>query len=152
MSTTQARIAVIGAGWWATTAQIPAVLEHPNTVLAALCDRDAEKLATAAKAYKIATTYTDLQTMLDQEALDGAIVVTNHASHYPIAKLCLAHGLHIVVEKPFTLYAADAKALLDLAQAQGREIIIGYPHNYTAYAVRCREVLDRKSTRLNSSH
>ncbi|HRW07189.1 MAG TPA: Gfo/Idh/MocA family oxidoreductase [Caldilineaceae bacterium] len=141
MSTIQARIAVIGAGWWATTAQIPAVLEHPNAVLAALCDRDAEKLTTAAAAYEIITTYTDLQTMLDQEALDGAIIVTNHASHYAIAQRCLEHGLHIVVEKPFTLYAADAKALLDLAQAQGREIIIGYPYNYTAYAVRCREVL-----------
>jgi predicted dehydrogenase len=138
---TQARIAVIGAGWWATTAQIPAVQEHPDAVLAALCDRDATKLAVAAAAYKIATTYSDLQTMLAQEPLDGAIIVTNHASHYPIAQACLAHGLHIMVEKPFTLYAREAKALLDLATAQNREIIIGYPYNYTAYAVRCRAVL-----------
>ncbi|MEZ4619386.1 MAG: Gfo/Idh/MocA family oxidoreductase [Caldilineaceae bacterium] len=96
MSTpTNARIAVIGAGWWATTAQIPAVLEHPDATLAALCDRAADKLATAAAAYNIAKTYTDLQTMLAQEPLDGAIIVTNHASHYPTAKLCLEHGLHI---------------------------------------------------------
>lgn len=139
--TNQARIAVIGAGWWATTAQIPAVQEHPCGTLAALCDRDAEKLATAATAYEIASTYTDLQAMLDQEELDGAIIVTNHASHYPIAKRCLERGLHIMVEKPFTLYAADAKALLDLAATQKREIIIGYPYNYTAYAARCREVM-----------
>lgn len=138
---TQARIAVIGAGWWATTTQIPAVQEHPNAVLAALCDRDADKLATAAAAYNITTTYTDLQTMLAREPLDGALIVTNHASHYPIAEACLQRGLHIMVEKPFTLYATEAKALLDLAAAQNREIVIGYPYNYTAYAVRCREVL-----------
>lgn len=137
----QARIAIIGAGWWATTTQIPAVQAHPNGTLAALCDRDAEKLATAAKAYNISTTYTDLETMLDEEPLDGAIIVTNHASHYAIAKRCLEQGLHVVVEKPFTLYATDAKALLDLAASQTREIIVGYPYNYTAYAVRCREVL-----------
>ena len=141
MPTTQARIAIVGAGWWATTAQIPAVQEHPDATLAALCDRDEAKLAAAAEAYTIATTHTDLDAMLGQESLDGAIIVTNHASHYPIAKRCLEHGLHIVVEKPFTLYAHEAKALLDLAATQQREIIIGYPYNYTAYAVRCREVL-----------
>ena len=27
-----ARIAMIGAGWWATTTQIPAVQEHPDAV------------------------------------------------------------------------------------------------------------------------
>jgi len=148
--TTQAHIAIIGAGWWATTTQIPAVQAHPHGTLAALCDRDAEKLTSAATAYNIRSTYTDLQTMLDQEALDGAIIVTNHASHYPIAKLCLEHGLHIAVEKPFTLYAADAKALLDLATEQKREIIIGYPYNYTAYAAHCRAVL--QSGELGAVH
>lgn len=138
---TLARIAIIGAGWWATTAQIPAVQAHPNAILAALCDRDEAKLAAAAAAYTIATTYTDLQTMLDQEPLDGAIIVTNHASHFPVAKACLEQGLHILVEKPFTLYAAEAKALLDLAAQRGREILVGYPYNYTPYATRSREVI-----------
>lgn len=137
----QARIAVIGAGWWATTTQIPAVQAHPGACLAALCDRDAAKLATAAAAYNLTTTYTDLDTMLAEEPLDGAIIVTNHASHYPIAKACLERGLHIMVEKPFTLLATEAKALLDLAEAQQREIIVGYPYNYTTYATRCRAVL-----------
>ena len=142
MSTpTKARIAIIGAGWWATTAQIPAVQEHPNAILAALCDRDGAKLAAAATAYTIATTYTDLQTMLDQEPLDGAIIVTNHASHFPVAKACLEQGLHILVEKPFTLYATEAKALLDLAAERRREIMVGYPYNYTPYATRSREVI-----------
>lgn len=141
MSTTQARIAVIGAGWWATTTQIPAVQAHPHATLAALCDRDVEKLAVAADAYNITATYDDLQSMLRQEELDGAIIVTNHASHYPIAKLCLDHDLHLMVEKPFTLYAADAKALLDLAESKARQIVVGYPYNFTAYARRCREVL-----------
>jgi len=139
---TAARIAIIGAGWWATTAQIPAVQEHPNATLVALCDRDEAKLAAAASAYKIATTHTDLQTMLEQEQLDGAIIVTNHASHFPIAKACLEAGVHILVEKPFTLYATEAKALVDLAAQQGREILVGYPYNYTPYAMRSREVIE----------
>ncbi len=138
---TTARIAIVGAGWWATTTQIPAVQAHPNATVTALCDRDAGKLAAAAEAYGLTNTYTDLATMLATETLDGAIIVTNHASHYPIAKQCLQRGLHIMVEKPFTLTATEARDLLELAREQQREIVIGYPYNYTDYATRCRAVM-----------
>lgn len=140
-STQKARIAVIGAGWWATTAHIPAVQEHPQAELVALCDRDPQKVAAAAAAYGVTTTYTELDAMLAQEAVDGAIVVTNHASHYPVAKRCLEAGLHVVIDKPMTLYAWQAKALVELAQAQQRELLVGYPYNYTPYAIRSREVI-----------
>ena len=138
---TKARIAVVGAGWWATTAHIPAVINHPQAELAALCDRDSQKLQAAATAYGVAHTYTDLDQMLAQEQLDGAIVVTNHASHYAVARRCLDAGLHVVIDKPMTLYAWEAKALVELAQAKGRELLVGYPYNYTPYATRCREVI-----------
>ncbi len=138
---TKARIAVIGAGWWATTAHIPAVINHPQAELVAICDRDAQKVEAAATAYQVAQTYTDLDQMLAHEQLDGAIIVTNHASHYAVAQRCLAAGLHVVIDKPMTLYAWEAKALVELAQAQGRELLVGYPYNYTPYAIRSREVI-----------
>jgi predicted dehydrogenase len=138
---TKARIAVVGAGWWATTAHIPAVINHPQAELVAICDRDPQKVEAAATAYQVAKTYTDLDQMLAQKQLDGAIVVTNHASHYAVAQRCLAAGLHVVIDKPMTLYAWEAKALVELAQAQGRELLVGYPYNYTPYAIRSREVI-----------
>ena len=137
----KARIAVVGAGWWATTAHIPAVQEDPNAELVAICDRNGEKLKAAADAYGVATTYTDLDEMLTHARLDGAIVVTNHASHYAVARRCLEAGLHVVIDKPMTLYAWQAKALVELAQAQQRELLVGYPYNYTPYATRCQEVI-----------
>lgn len=137
----KAQIAIIGAGWWATTAHIPAVKEHPQAALVALCDRDPQKLQAAADAYSVPTTYTDLDEMLTRERLDGAIVVTNHASHYPVAKRCLEAGLHVVIDKPMTLYAWEAKALVELAQVKERELLVGYPYNYTPYAIRSREVI-----------
>jgi predicted dehydrogenase len=139
--TKKARIAVVGAGWWATTAHLPAVINHPQAELAALCDRDSQKLQAAATAYGVARTYTDLDQMLAQEQLDGAIVVTNHASHYAVARRCLEAGLHVVIDKPMTLYAWEAKALVELAQAQGQELLVGYPYNYTPYAIRSRELI-----------
>lgn len=141
MSTNQARIAVVGAGWWATYTHIPALQAHSGVAEIVLCDSNADKLGAAAKAYHIEKTYTDLQTMLDQELLDGAVIATNHASHYALAKACLEAGLHVMIEKPLTLYARDAKALIDLAQVQNREIIMGYPYHFTEHVRHVRHVI-----------
>lgn len=137
----QARIAMIGTGWWATYTHIPAVQARPDAALVAICDRDPARLAAAADAYGVERRYDDYRTMLAHESLDGVIIATPHATHYAIARDCLAHGLHVLLEKPMTLYAPEARALVELARAQGRELIIGYTHVFSPHALRAREVV-----------
>jgi predicted dehydrogenase len=139
--TSHARIAVIGTGWWATECHIPALLANPQAQLIALCDRDRERLQRAAAAYGVEHTYTEVDDLLARDDLDGVIITTNHASHYPIARACLEHDLHVLIEKPMTLYAADARHLVELAQQRGRQITLGYNHNHTAYSQRAREIV-----------
>jgi predicted dehydrogenase len=136
-----ARLGIIGTGWWATEAHIPGVLEHPDAMLVAACDADPARLQTAAQAFGLERTYTDYQEMLDRERLDAAIVVTPHATHAAIARDCLARDLHVLLEKPMTLYAADAKMLVDLAAARDKELLIGYTYNYAPQAQRAREII-----------
>ena len=114
-STLQAKIAIVGAGWWTTFAHIPALLEHPDAALVALCDLNEAKLQAAGDAFPIPQTYTDLVDMLAQEALDGVVVATDHASHYAVVRACLEANKHVMVEKPMTLFAWQAKALIDCA-------------------------------------
>lgn len=137
----KARIAIISAGWWSTYTHIPGLLENPDAELVALCDADADKLDSAAEAYEIERTYTDVHTMLASEELDGVVVATNHASHYALVKACLERDLHVMVEKPMTLFARDAKELVDLAAARGRELLIGYPFNYAPFILHAQDVL-----------
>lgn len=136
-----ARIAVIGTGWWATDTHIPGLLAHPDAQLIALCDVDAQKLAAAADAYGVERRYTDVPSMLQSEDLDGVIVATNHASHYVAAKPCVEAGLHTLIEKPMTLFAAEARELLEIANARRCQISLGYNHNYSSYARRSRELI-----------
>lgn len=137
----QARIAVVGAGWWATYTHIPALQMHPGVAEIVLCDSNTTKLDAAAETYHIARRYTDLEVMLANEQVDGAIIATNHASHYTLAKACLQHGLHVMIEKPMTLYARHAHELVEVAQQQGCEIIMGYPYHFTPHVRRVREVI-----------
>ena len=139
--TSTARIAVIGTGWWSTSAHIPALQAHPGVSEIVLCDHDPLRLAAAANAFGIERRYVDLHEMLACEALDGAVVATNHASHFVITKTCLEHGLHVMLEKPMTLYASEARALVELAQARALELIIGYPWHYTREAIQARALI-----------
>ena len=136
-----ARIAVIGTGWWATTAHIPALQANPAAYLVALADVRAEPLDRAARHYGVERTYTDYGEMLAQEQLDGVVIAVWHAAHYEAARACLEHDLHVVLEKPMTLTAAHARHLTELSRARGRQLIIGYPWNYNPHVLRVKEVI-----------
>jgi predicted dehydrogenase len=135
------RIGVIGAGWWASDYHLPGLLSHPNAEVAALCDRDPARLRAAAEAYHIQSTYTDHQEMLARETLDGVIVVTPHKTHTALSRDVLSADLHLLLEKPMTLYARDARELVELARSREREIVIGYHGPFQIHARRAREVI-----------
>ncbi len=141
MANRKARIAVIGTGWWATTAHIPALLANPRAELVAVCDADTGRLAAAAQEFGIGATYADHRELLAREQLDGAIVATPHATHYALARDCLAAGLHTLIEKPMTLYAAHARELVQLAAQNDRELMVGYTWHYNRLVDGLRDLL-----------
>ena len=124
------KIAVIGTGWWATQAHIPALLENPRSELV-IIDQNPEKLKRTAQAYNLPYAYTSLADALSEHAdIRGAIVAVSHRAHAQVAREVLEHGLHLLLEKPMTLFAADAKSLVELAQQKHVEILMGYVYPY----------------------
>lgn len=61
-------------------------------------------------------------------------IATPPATHAELAMLCLAHGAHVYVEKPFTLRLADAEAVIEAAQKAGRTVCAGHQLLYEAPA------------------
>ncbi len=137
----KARIALVGTGWWATTSHLPALQAHPDAQIAAICDLDTRKLRKTAEFFNIETTYPDLETMLAEVELDGVVVTTHHAAHYEVAKSCLEQGLHVFIEKPMTLFAEQARTLVNIAKARNRQIVMGYNLNHTANLLRARDLV-----------
>ena len=146
----KARIAVIGTGWWATYAHIPALKAHPEAELVALAEIRPDVLSKAARFYGVERTYTDFREMLAKETLDGVVVAVWHTAHYEIARTCLEHRLHVVLEKPMVLKASHARDLVELALECQCEIIMSYPWNYLPQTLRAHEVL--KSGTLGRIH
>src|SRR4030095_12540482 len=105
--TAKAKIAIVGTGWWATQAHIPALLENPRAELV-LVDKNPAALQATSDKYGIAAAYTSLsEAKATHPDLQGAIVAVQHAAHYEAGKEVLDNGLHLLMEKPMTLYARD---------------------------------------------
>ncbi len=56
------------------------------------------------------------QALADDPGVDVIYIATPHTLHAENALLCLAAGKHVVCEKPFTMNAREAQAVVDLAR------------------------------------
>lgn len=62
--------------------------------------------------------YGSYEEMLSREKLDAVYIANTHAEHAATARLCLEHGLPVLVEKAFTRNAGEAQELMALARAK----------------------------------
>lgn len=134
-------VGVIGAGWWATYAHIPALQEHPRARVAAVQCRTMEKAAKVCADFDIPEAFDDVDALLGTPDLDAVVIATTPNVHYAQAKAALERGKHVLLEKPMTFTAAEARELCGIADAQGVQLLISCPWHYTAHGIAAREMI-----------
>jgi len=65
------------------------------------------------------------------DRMDFVTIVTPNFLHYPVAKLALEHGCHVVCDKPMTFNLKEAKQLAQQVKKSG--CLFTLTHNYTGY-------------------
>ena len=76
------------------------------------------------------------------ERVDVASVATPTVTHREVATLLLSARKHVLVEKPIADSVDDAKAMLDLAAAQGCVLQVGHIERFNPVMSRLEEALD----------
>ena len=137
----EARIGIIGAGWWATQVYIPAILSNPQARLVAVNRRDPAALAQILAAYPGPRGHTDVAAMLDAEALDGVIIASPHGLHYDHATAAIRAGCHILIDKPMTTSAETARDLVAQAARVGVAIAIPYGWNFSPFVTQAADAV-----------
>ncbi len=125
---------VIGAGWWATYAHIPALIAHPLAELVAIQKRDPAGVRKVADDFGIPHACTTIEELLAIEGLDAVVISSSPNMHYEQATLALRHGKHLLIEKPMTLTTVQALELQQLASERQRQLLISCPWHYTPHA------------------
>jgi predicted dehydrogenase len=135
------RIGVIGGGWWATHAHIPAIISHPDAELVAVQSREAGMAEQIARDFSAKHAFTEVGQMLSLKELDAVIVSTTPNVHHLQAKAALEAGLHVLMEKPMTFNVGQARELVDLAARKNLQLLISCPWHFTRHALAARELI-----------
>jgi predicted dehydrogenase len=135
------RIGVIGAGWWATSAHIPAIKSHPEAELVAVQSREKAKAQRIARDFGAKHACATVEELLALRDLDAVIVSSTPNVHYAQARAALERGLHVLVEKPMTFTVAEARELVEIAAQQNLHLLVSCPWHFTAHGIEARRLI-----------
>jgi predicted dehydrogenase len=112
------RVGIIGVGW-GSLVQAPAFRAAEGYELAALCSRREAPLQAAGAKHGITDLSTDWADFVRRDDLDLISIASPVELHKDMTLAVIAAGKHVLCEKPAALTAADAKLMLDAAEAAG---------------------------------
>jgi predicted dehydrogenase len=136
--TTTLQIAVVGAGAIGR-AHIDRVRRSADCTLAAIVDP-------AARAGELARElgvphYLDLDALLAEQKLDGAIVASPNHRHVEQGLAFIAAGIPCLIEKPVAHDVASGERLCDAAEKAGVPILIGHHRLHSPIIAEARKVV-----------
>ena len=91
--------------------------------LAALVDASAKVRAWAAADLGVPV-FARLEQALVRAPAEAVLLVSPPETHRSLAELAIAHGRHVLTEKPLTLALADARALVKLSERTGFHVMV----------------------------
>ncbi len=107
----------------------------------AVGSRSLDSARAFAAQYDIPHAHGSYEELVADPDVDIVYIATPHPSHVDNALLALEHGKHVLVEKPFTLNAAEAAAIRDKAAEKGLLAMEAMWTRYLPHMVRIREIL-----------
>jgi predicted dehydrogenase len=115
------RVGLIGYGYAGKTFHAPLIRATPGFRITAVASSDPAKVR--ADLADVPVTGDAFQ-LAAREDIDLVVIASPNDTHRPFAEAALLAGHHVVVDKPFTLTLADARALITLAQAEQRHLAV----------------------------
>lgn len=114
------KVSILGPG---------AIAQKMAAALAGLDGQGVERYSVVSRDYDRAKAFADqwgfekafgsYEEMLEDPEAELIYVATPHSHHFEQAKMCLEHGKHVLVEKAFTVSAAQAQELILMARERG---------------------------------
>ena len=145
MTTPDIRIGVIGCGNVAQQAHIPAILRVPGAQLAAVSDPFADLPPQVAKQFGLtpADAYSDHLELLKRNDIDAVSILSITPDHERMAIDAMRAGKHVLVEKPMSVTADEARRMVQVSEETGRILMVAFNHTYDLAAEYVKGMLDR---------
>jgi predicted dehydrogenase/nucleoside-diphosphate-sugar epimerase len=122
--TQKIRVAVIGCGAISQQWHLPILMGHESFSLIAVVDNSQQMLDLIQSSYNVEVACRDIN-QLPFDKIDAVIIATPVAFHFPMTKLFLEKGIHVLVEKPIALDYQQSQELVLLAKQKNVVLAVG---------------------------
>lgn len=138
------RWGIVGTGGIASRfAADTALLE--GTEVVAVGSRSAEKAAGFAAEHGIPGHHGSYEALVADPAVEAVYIASPHPFHAEHALLAIAAGKHVLVEKPFTMNAVEARTVVEAARQAGVFCMEAMWTRFLPHMVHLRELLAAKA-------
>ncbi len=134
------KVVQIGTGGWGKNhARVLSQLG----VLSAICDTDSMKARDFGTKYSV-NYYTSVDSLLNSEKFDAAVVCTPTSTHFSIATMLLQQKKNVFVEKPMTYLSHEGEDLQKLAKKNKVMLTCGYIERFNPAVALVKEYVQSK--------
>jgi predicted dehydrogenase/nucleoside-diphosphate-sugar epimerase len=120
------RCAIVGAGKMGHHHARAIQRLSESATLIAVADPEPSAREAVRRTWPAVGTYSSLDALLAQRAIDVLHICTALETHAPLATLALESGCHVYVEKPFAETRAAAERIIALAEARNLTVCAGH--------------------------
>lgn len=122
------RYAVVGLGYIAQIAVLPAFKHSANSDLCALVSSDAKKLKELGKRYGVENLYSyeEYDAALNSGQFDAVYIALPNHQHRAYSERAARAGIHVLCEKPMAPTVEDCEAMIRTARQHRTKLMLAY--------------------------
>lgn len=134
------KIGIIGYGYWGPNL-VRNFSECGTAEVRAVSDLRPERLKPVAARYPAIQTTPNYRDLLDNPGIDAIAIATPVSTHYELALQALQAGKHVLVEKPFTATAEQARTLIEEADRRKLTLMVDHTFLFTPAVRKIKELV-----------
>lgn len=135
-------IGIIGYGYWGPNL-VRNFFETPDCTVVSVSDLSRDRLAKIGPRYPTVETTTDYRDLLRDPRVDAVVVATPVSTHFKLGMEALQAGKHVLIEKPMTCDASEARRLVEEADIRKRILAVDHTFVYTPAVRKIHELVTR---------
>jgi UDP-2-acetamido-3-amino-2,3-dideoxy-glucuronate N-acetyltransferase len=132
------KVAVVGVGYWGKNLVRNF---YELGALGALCDGESWVEADCKQKYADVKFYREYSAVLSDPSVRAIALATPAVTHYKMAKAALEAGKDVFVEKPLAIDVKQGEALVELAAAMHKTLMVGHILRYHPAILRLQELI-----------
>ena len=142
-TTKKIKVGIIGTGWIAE-AHVVGYKKMADVEIVAAADLVPGKAEKFCKDNGLegVRCYESGHAMLEAEELDAVSICTYNCQHAPCAIDALEHGVHVMLEKPFTVTTEEAIEVMRAEKKSGKILTIGFQPRMSANMQRIKQIVE----------